>query len=165
VPLKLPNGHTLHVFGVHFPSQANPSLIRAKALEQLIAILRTLPKEDLWIVGGDFNITGLEDDREGFVSKKLAGEGLVSHLVGCRKCKGTHNYRGVWDFLDILVFSPHFSPSRGPNSPVRLIKDSIWTPNSAANQLDRSGRPWRFDELNKAGVSDHLPIYAEFELQ
>lgn len=161
VPLKLPTGQILHVFVVHFPSQASPTVFRQDAVDNIIKLVKKVPADRYWVVGGDWNITRYEDELSGLVSKQLAEVGLVSHLVGCKNCKGTHNYRKDWSFLDILLFSKKFEE---PGSPIKLVRDSIVTPQWGPDQTKWSGRPYRFDAEKLVGVSDHFPIYAEFEI-
>jgi hypothetical protein len=161
VPLKLPTGHIVHVFVVHFPSQANPTPFRVDAVNTVKKLVSKVPSDRYWIVGGDWNITADEDERTGLVTKSFSEIGLVSHLVGCKKCKGTHNYRKDWSFLDILVFSKNFADEK---SPLKLVKESITVPQWGPDQAKWSGRPKRFDPEDGSGVSDHFPIYAEIEL-
>lgn len=161
VPLYLPNKQIIHVFVVHFPSQANPTIYREDSVQTIIELVSKVPKDRYWVVGGDWNITYDEDQKSGLVSKDLASVGLVSHIVGCKKCKGTHNYRKDWSFLDILVFSKNFSEA---SSNWKLVPDSIEVPRWGEDQAYRSGRPKRFNAEQLTGVSDHFPIYGEIEL-
>lgn len=161
VPLKLPNGQTLSVFALHFPSQANPVQERIEAVDLLLGILSKKGPNDLWVVGGDWNITYRDDQNYGLIKDKMASVGLVSHIVGCEKCAGTHFYHGSWDFLDILVFSKNFAAEA--NGPYRLVTESIQPLMWGAGQTKPNGRPIRFDLKKKDGVSDHLPIYAEIQ--
>jgi hypothetical protein len=154
VPLKLPNDRTLFVFGLHLPSQANPTEQRIDAVNTLTKILKAKGADAWWVVGGDWNITGREDDETGLISKNMAEIGHVSHIVGCSDCRGTHNYQGLWDFLDILVFSKQ----------VPLVKESIWTPKASPLQLQTNGKPARFNLESPIGISDHLPIYGEIQI-
>ena len=127
-------------------------------------LVTKVPKGQGWVVGGDWNITEEEELKYQLVSKDLAGLGSVSHLVGCKKCRGTHNYRKDWSFLDMLVFSPQFLNAEHKGR-FRLVPDSITTPKWGLDQTKASGRPKRFDPKKREGVADHFPIYAELELQ
>ena len=113
VSLELPDGSTLYVFGVHFPSQGKPTPARQQALAQLNSIIRKKPKDSFIIVGGDFNISRSEEAKYGLY-KSLSGEYLVSHIVGCKDCRGTNYYhtKRSWSFLDALVFSKNFDRSQ-----------------------------------------------------
>jgi len=161
VPLKLPTGSILHVFVVHFPSQASPTAFREDAVNTVKKLVAKVPPDRFWVIGGDWNITAEEDERTGLVTQQLNEIGLVSHLVGCKRCKGTHNFRKDWSFLDILVFSKKFA---NPESPLKLVPESITVPQWGKNQAKWSGRPQRFDPEKRTGVSDHFPIYAEIEV-
>lgn len=162
VPLRLPNGATLYVYSLHFPSQSNPIEERQDAMNTLTRAIKALPEGSAWVVGGDWNITDIENEESGIFDKHIGAMGLVSHKVGCKTCKGTHNYRGVWDYLDILVFSPNFADGKGVG--YKLLPDSILTPIWGQYQMQWSGRPERFNLKEGKGVSDHLPIYGELEL-
>ncbi len=168
VDLKLPSGQTLTVFGVHFPSQGKPTIFRQQAVAFLNQLQKNLPAGRVSVVGGDFNIIETEQQ---LVKDQLATQWLVSHLIGCQACQGTHKYKTSWSFLDILGFSksPTAASNSGfePNSSYKLGSglevdaDSIRVVKSGKYQLDNSGDPARFDEKTSYGVSDHLPIYAE----
>lgn len=163
VPLKLPTGETLTVFGVHLPSQANPVEERRDAVNHLLRLVKAKGTDALWVIGGDWNITGLEDDETGMISKQVASQALVSHLVGCKKCKGSHAYRGGWSFLDILAFAKTFG-EKG-SSKYELDTKSIRVLQHGKIQMQPNGRPARFDLEKEIGISDHLPIYSEIKLR
>ncbi len=153
---ELPNQESLYVFGGHFPSQASPTPHRRKAIEALNAARKKLPKKAYVIAAGDFNITAKEDGEEGLF-QLLAEDWLVSHQVGCGDCQGTHNYRGSWSFLDVILFSKNFS-----NEKWQLDLGSIRTPNKSLYQIDHWGGPARFnDGRGQKGVSDHWPLAAD----
>lgn len=156
--LKLPNGETLYVLGFHFPSQANPVQHRIDAVNTLIKIKNSKGPNALVVTAGDSNITAIEDQKVGLISKTLAAEFSVSSLVGCKDCKGTHFYKGEWNFLDLMMFSSRFSEA---DSNVSLLPERITVPNQGRFQLTKNGTPARFDDKSSVGVSDHLPIYGE----
>jgi len=160
VPLRLPSGHIIHVFVVHFPSQASPTVFREDAVNNIKNLVSKVPVDRFWVVGGDWNITAEEDEQTGLISKTLSEFGLVSHIYGCKECRGTYNYRKDWNFLDILLFSKNLSQE---NSPLKLVADSITVPQWGPKQAKRSGRPYRFDPEKGEGISDHFPIYGEIE--
>lgn len=161
VPLKLSNGETLYVMGVHFPSQANPHEQRVDAVNTLNEILASKGNANV-VVGGDFNITKEENESSQLFSNVLATNWQVSHLVGCKTCEGSHYYKGGWSFLDALLFSNHMDAQNGAKW--RLNVDSIRTPNQGQYQM-RNGVPSRFDERYPIGVSDHLPMYGEISIR
>ncbi|MFN7825149.1 MAG: endonuclease/exonuclease/phosphatase family protein [Pseudobdellovibrionaceae bacterium] len=159
VPLALPNGDTLFAYGLHFPSQANPVQEREDAVNTLIKLMKSRGENALTVAGGDFNITEAENLKTGLFSKTLGSDFLVSHLVGCQTCEGSHYYRGEWSFLDALVFSKAFSSSS--TGAWELIPESIQTPKMGKYQLFEDGSPARFSATHSVGVSDHLPVYGE----
>ncbi len=154
--LQLPDGEVLTVFGVHFPSQSGPTALRRKALSVLEKVRSSLPKNSYVIAAGDFNITTEEDGKEGLF-EEVSKNWMVSHKVGCDQCNGTHNYRGNWSFLDVILFSKNFQSEKWV-----LDKKSIRVPNKSLYQLDFWGGPARFnDGLSQKGVSDHWPLAAD----
>jgi endonuclease/exonuclease/phosphatase family metal-dependent hydrolase len=159
VPLKLPSGAIIHVFALHFPSQAAPTPFREDAVATVLKLAEQVPEDHYWVFGGDWNITAEEDENTGLVTKALAQKGLVSHKIGCKNCRGSHNYQRHWSFLDILFFSPKFK-----EGPLQLDSNSITTPMWAEGQMRISGRPLRYSHEEKTGVSDHLPIYSEIKI-
>lgn len=160
VPLKLPTGEKLIVLGAHFPSQANPTYWR----EQSVAFMATLIKEksaqDMVIASGDLNITTEEEAKTGFFKKTFSEVALVSHLVGCQKCLGTHHYRRDWSFLDVLLFSKNMNDQG--QAAYTLDPNSIRVINSDPIQL-RGNTPQRFKPETKEGVADHFPLYARLK--
>lgn len=159
VRLLLPDGTKTAVFVGHFPSQSNPTQLRKQAVLELNRLKAQLPKDVVAIAGGDFNITHEEDLTNGYISKILANDWLVSHIVGCKGCKGTEVYKRTWSFLDLLAFSPMLDESRG-TSAWALDTASIEIPKPTKDHVNRFGEPERF-EPPATGVSDHWPVYAE----
>ena len=91
------------MYVVHFPAPYNSANSRIDALNNLYAIVNS--HNDKWIALGDFNITSQEERDLGIYSQ-LNNDWYVSHLDGCKKCKGTFFYSqdGTWSFLDAIVF-------------------------------------------------------------
>lgn len=161
VPLKLPNGSKLTALVAHFPSQGNPRYWRSQAVEYAKSLIKARPNE-MVVFGGDLNITYDENEETGFFTKEFASVGLVSHLVGCKHCDGTHNYRNDWSFLDVLVFSKNFD--QAGNAPYALEPETIDVVKYTPNHLYKGNAPKRFNDDGE-GVSDHFPIYARFRLR
>lgn len=154
----LPNKKELTLMSVHFPSQANPTEWRKQAIEFLKAKITEYEKKGRAVIaGGDMNITATEEGRNGYFSKILSQAGPVSHLVGCDHCKGSHNYKGEWSFLDVMVYSNALSKVG-----LTLIPESIQVVKTPDNSLN--GSPLRFDEDNKVGVADHFPLYSRLKI-
>ncbi len=157
----LPDGQKLTVMGVHFPSQGAPTRMRKIAVDRLIEIKKSLPQDEYVVVGGDFNITSKEDAKQGYFHKDLSEYFLVSHQIGCDQCLGTHNYRGEWSFLDVLLFSKNFK-----HGSWKVIPKSIRLANKSLYQIDQWGGPARFrGGTGQKGVSDHFPVAADFVLE
>lgn len=156
---RLPSGQPIHVFGVHFPSQANPTYWREQAIDTLNGLLDSLPKGSLAVGGGDFNISAEEDTKVGLFRDRIRSHWLVSHYMGCGNCHGSHNYKGSWSFLDALIFSKDFSPDG--NGAMKVDPDSINVINESRFQKTTFQTPARFNENRAEGVSDHFPIYGE----
>jgi len=156
---SLPDKTNLHVFGVHFPSQGSPSQARLQAVARLNQLQQNLPEADLVIAGGDFNITKREDQK--IYVESLGPQWLISHKLGCSNCKGTHNYRGHWSFLDALLFSKNLAPEA--KGPWLVDAKSIRVESLVKVQVQkRKNIPARFlDGKKERGVSDHWPIVAE----
>lgn len=161
VPLVLPDGSLLTVFGDHFPSQQNPREFRRQTLDFLLKTIKDRGPKPMIVAGGDFNITAEEDAETGWVKNRIAADLLVSHLVGCQHCPGTHNYRGSWSFLDMLMFSKNLGPDG--KAPWVLEPETIDVPRRTENHLFKGVYPRRFDEEDLVGVSDHFPIYARIK--
>ncbi len=162
VKLKLPNGETLTVLGAHFPSQANPRYWREQAVEYLTKLIADKSAKGMVIASGDLNITHNEEVDARFFHDGFSKVALVSHLVGCKKCDGTYNYRKEWSFLDVLMFSKNMG-DLGPSS-YKLEPDTITVVNK--DPIHVWGQyPKRFMPEKKEGVSDHFPLYARIILR
>lgn len=159
VPVTLPDGSKALVYAVHFPSQSNPVYLRAQATAFLNQIEKDLPADVIAIVGGDFNITREEDDKEGFFKSTLNEKWAVSHLEGCKSCEGTHYHhpKTEWSFLDAILVRR----TSTVKTSWQLDPNTVRVPNDVKSQINRYGSPARFDADSPWGVSDHWPIYAE----
>ena len=80
----------------------------------------------------------------------------VSHLDGCKKCKGTFFYSqdGTWSFLDAIVFPKNKKMSLEASY---IFKNEI-------NVDTKDGKPRDFGILTGKGISDHLPVVAEIRI-
>lgn len=156
--LALPDGTPLTVLGLHFPSQGAPTETRKQAVDFINVIRAKLPADRMVIVGGDFNITSDEDAKSGYVSRTLATNWGVSHMMGCTGCLGTTYYpkNQTWSFFDILLVTPGLKPDG--TSPWKVLPESIRIENNSVYHTNRYGSPARFSENRKDGVSDHWPM-------
>ena len=161
--LVLPDGEPLDIFAVHFPAPYNPRIFRKAVIKRLNEIQKKLPGGRLSIAGGDFNITSSEEKQHQLYAKELSQQWLVSHLIGCRKCKGTYFYspKKDWSFLDAFLFSKNMGPKG--KGPWRVLPSSIAIANASANQNSPKGHPLSFDSGQNRGVSDHWPVIATLE--
>lgn len=160
VTVTLPTKKDLTFLVAHFPSQQNPTAWRAQAVQFAKNLMADYTKHGRAVIfGGDLNISAEEEASQKFFSKELSSVGQVSHLVGCKACLGSHNYRGEWSFLDALVFSNDLKAAG-----VELIPESIQVVRTTDN-LKKNGSPMAFraDSRNK-GVSDHLPLYSRLKI-
>lgn len=160
VTVTLPNKKDLTFLVGHFPSQSNPTAWRAQAITFAKKLMTEYQKKNRFVVlGGDLNITKEEEEKHQFFSTQLSEVGQVSHIVGCKQCEGSHNYRGGWSFLDVLVFSNNLNQSG-----YQLMPESI-TVVKSKNHTKPNGTPRRFDAEKKEGVADHFPLYSRLKLQ
>ncbi len=158
--VQLPNKKNLTFLSVHFPSQSNPSAWRAQAVQFAKKLMTDYQKEGRAVIlGGDLNIIPTEEEKEGFFKTQLSEVGHVSHLVGCKECQGSHNYKGEWSFLDVMVYSKNLPQASG----VELIPESLQVVRTTTN-MKRNGTPLRFSPEKKEGVSDHFPLYARLRI-
>ncbi|MDZ4082152.1 MAG: endonuclease/exonuclease/phosphatase family protein [Bdellovibrionales bacterium] len=159
VPVTFPDGTKALVFGLHFPSQSNPSYLRKQATEFLNEIEKTLPPDVIAIIGGDFNITRQEDEVSGYFKTTLNSVWFVSHFEGCKSCEGTHYYhpKTEWSFLDAILVRRASVATTG----WQVDPASIRIPNESKYQVNKYGSPARFGADSAFGVSDHWPVYLE----
>lgn len=157
---KMPSGDLITVFGVHFPSQSNPTYWREQAIDYLNKLQASVPKENLLVAAGDFNISSEEDENEKLY-ERLAKNWLVSHQIGCKECIGTHYYhpKRSWSFLDAILFRPDMNEKSG-TAKWKVINESIRVPNKGIYQSNSYGSPERFKVKSPVGVSDHWPVLA-----
>jgi endonuclease/exonuclease/phosphatase family metal-dependent hydrolase len=159
--LKLPDGTPLTVLGVHFPSQGGPTELRKQALAFINTLKAKMPEDRLVVVGGDFNVTSDEDAQYGYISKTMAETWGVSHILGCKGCRGTTFYsrNQTWSFFDIFLISQGLLPEG--KAPWAVLPESIRIENNSIYQTNRFGSPARFSENRKDGVADHWPVVME----
>jgi len=159
VTVTAPNGKPLTFLVGHFPSQSNPTEWRAQAIQYAKNLMAQYIKEGRAVVfGGDLNIIDPEENEKGYFKNELSQVGDVSHLVGCKTCKGSHYYRGEWSHLDVLVFSKNLKDLE-----LQLLPDSIQVVASPTH-MKHNGTPLRFNVEKKEGVSDHFPLYSRLQI-
>lgn len=174
VPLELPGGDTLTVFGVHFPSPRNPKVCRDEAMKQLNALQAELPEGRMSIAAGDFNIT-CRGEQQKTLSELAAKSWIIptEPAGGCQAPGSNFHFdrnappgaRVQWSFLDIILGSKSLSVGfeSGPRWFVSLGSFRSFVATSEqilANQKDQV-KPKRFKPTTGEGVSDHWPVVAE----
>lgn len=161
VNLKMPNGDPMSFFVIHFPSQANPIHWRLQASQTLVKLMKAKGPNAMVLAAGDFNITPDDDSSAGLYKKVLADAGSISHMIGCAKCKGTHNHRKKWSFLDAQIYSPALSASGSGSYKVEPETIDVIRYNEL--HLKRGKYPNRWDHAKGDGVSDHFPLYVRLK--
>ncbi len=160
VPLQTPWGR-LQVFVLHLPSQHHSSQVRKQALHQLIDQIHRLDPEEMFLVGGDFNISAQEELNMQFYSKRLSDHFEVSHLWSppSPSALGTTNFKGVWSFFDVLLFPKSAISKKHTCHPVQ---GSIQVLQQLPIQKTKEGFPKHFRPKSHFGISDHFPVRAEW---
>ncbi len=170
VELGLPDKSRAFVFAVHFPSQRSPFKKRKVALEKLNQLMNERTKDGLVIAGGDMNITDSElKKHKPFDIFK--NDFLISHIDGCKDCKGTYYYppKKSWSFFDVILVSKNSvgltkdsSPSSTQFNLWQADPKSIKLFNQSLYQNNKYGSPEKFHLGKKQiGVSDHWPLMLE----
>jgi len=165
--LLLPKGKFLHVFGLHFPSQASTVKFRIQAIKHLNKLRSRLPEHAIVIAAGDCNITSDEEKEFGVLREYADPDWIVSNFIGRMKQKGSTYYEVTkkWSFFDIILFSKNLSErSINPCTWV-LNRHTIFVNTSFSAQVSSKGTPERFKMPNYRGVSDHWPVVAELRLR
>lgn len=161
VTLKAPNGDPITFFVAHFPSQANPVYWREQATHFLAKLIKDKGPQAMVVASGDLNITHEEEKNQKFYENVLGEVGAVSHFIGCKECKGTHNYRRSWSFLDAQIYSKALLED-GAGS-YKVLPETIDVISYAPIHLKKGKYPNRWDHARSDGVSDHFPIYARLQ--
>ena len=158
-----PDGTLMTGYSVHFPAPFHPTGMRVAAYRALNALRAALPADRDAFAAGDFNTTSREDREEDMLGRFARPAWVVTHEVGCNRCRGTSYYapRDDWSFLDMILWSP--AAGRGENATWELRVDSVRIANDAPGQVRPNGTPWRFEMPAGAGVSDHWPVVVTIE--
>ncbi|MES0881778.1 endonuclease/exonuclease/phosphatase family protein [Roseibium sp. SCP14] len=169
---QLPDGETLHVFGVHFPSGRSPFNCRIIAFQELNKLVKDLPENSLVVAAGDFNINCVEAPSDAFTRLMVRNGWYASPVIksGCR-APGSSRFVdrildnwNTWSFLDMILVSEELSPSRpstkdwfadlGSFSTLIVSSEQIMTDPENKGFIE----PRRFDPETGRGVSDHYPV-------
>lgn len=149
------NNKNIKIYNVHFPAGYHHVSMRIDSLNSLKELLNT--HKNPTIALGDFNVNTKEDNKHK-IYQSQENEWIVGHLLGCNSCKGSYyyNYGKSWSFLDTIFLAKNRSMSFIPNS-VEIHK-------TKENSYLDTGKPIRFNPVNRKGVSDHLPVVARFKI-
>lgn len=171
-PLRLPDGKTLNLFAVHFPSGSNPLRCREHAMRTLNALSMALPADAIAVAGGDFNFPC--NEAQGDLFARMLDEGRWNAPPEVRKgCAepGSNKFGNTrpggrqwftWSFLDFFLVSDSLSTERP--SPVGWFANlgSFRTAVVSAAQVETSEpgfvSPRRYDFAAGTGISDHWPV-------
>jgi hypothetical protein len=151
VILQLPQ-LKLHVLAVHLPSQQSSFEERELLLNKLNALVLEFPPNDPVVVGGDFNISAQEWEKNKVYKNYLQDTWSLAHREGCSSCRGTYYYgrKQEWSFFDMLLLR------------LDRRKNPQWSWDSRSVHVLESGKkPLGFDEKSLKGASDHWPLYGE----
>jgi len=169
---KLPDNAVLNVFGVHFPSGSNPFECRSRAFVKLNELAAALPKTELKVAAGDFNLNCAETQTDGMDRLLLRGDWYLSPLAkaGCSAPgsskfidRNLYNWN-TWSFLDLILVSSSLSPTQESTENWWADLGSFGTVVVTSEQytVDDANKgfvePRRFDPATQTGVSDHWPV-------
>lgn len=149
VNLALPAGPIMSVFVVHFPSSRFPVELREQSLKYLNELLAAVPKKNVALVGGDFNITPAEEQDKKLLEKWAQPFWDVA-ITNSQKPEA---------FQDMIWLSKNFSTA----SNWKYLPQKTHVINSAPNQVGDGGKPMAFALPGPVGVSSHFPLVIELE--
>jgi len=140
------------IYNLHFPSNFNDIQMRIESFDLLRDLLKSNNEPSIAL--GDFNLSS-KDDTKLNIYNNQQDIWYVSHLEGCKDCKGTsyYSYDKTWSFLDAIFVSR----DRG----IRFNNETIQLHKTEFNSYADSGKPIRFNAKARKGVSDHFAVVAE----
>lgn len=170
-PFQLPDGKTLHLFAVHFPSGGNPLRCREHAMRTLNELSSALPEDAVAVAGGDFNFPCNEAQSDLFDRMLTEGRWIAPPEVkkGCSP-PGSNKFRNsrpggrswfTWSFLDFFLTSESLSTERPFPSGWFVNLGSFRTAVVSPAQVETSQgfvSPRRYDFDDATGISDHWPV-------
>lgn len=188
-------GAPLYLFVNHWKSKSGPEsrrIVSAKALKKRLDALGNVPyvligdfnsdydEKHLFLRKRKFNdtdgITGINDVLKTMVDEKGVP---YAQLKNCRDCaynlwyelpglqRWSHNFYGQKEALDHIIISPALADGKGweykRGSFKRFHPDYLFTKKGALYRWQRS-RTYPKHHIGK-GFSDHLPLYADFDIR
>lgn len=187
----LPNLDTLDVFAVHFPSRAEGAqktesyrLAAARCLKRAadsICHRRSYPQI---VILGDFNDYPSDRSIRQILKAGLppanadsVADGTLYHLLaGKMQAKkpfwqystyGSYKYQGEWGLLDHIIVSGNLLKSDSPFRTSEEKANIFAAPFLLTDDRKYGGKqPFRtyYGMRYQGGYSDHLPVYADFQL-
>ncbi|MGL5681901.1 MAG: hypothetical protein ACRDDZ_02460 [Marinifilaceae bacterium] len=163
---------TLHIFVCHLPSKRNGKKqsqhLRKEVLQQITmrcdSILNSVPKAQI-IVMGDFNMHYSEAPMHQFpfvCNSHLHSNNKLFNSHTPSLSKGTYKFKGVWSCLDHILVSQSLIESTNGN-----INSKIYKTNFLLLEDKAFGGFKPFSTYHgpryQGGISDHLPVYIDFE--
>ena len=147
--------NVIKFYNLHLPSNFYPVDMRIDSLNALNALIQQHNYPSVAL--GDFNISSKDDNRLNLY-KNQESQWYVGHREHCQECKGTYFYNGdkTWSYLDTILVAK--------NRNLNFINTSINVWRTPFNSNMKSGKPIDFNPITKKGVSDHLAMVAELEL-
>ena len=187
-------GERVALFALHLPSKRigveeseKQRIFSLRALKQIIRDYRGSTYNIPYIIAGDFNESSdaymremesfqtalIEEDHEKAAEFNEAGSLLITGEVPSensfysfyldqdqmihQSVKGSYYYEGLWEGFDHILLSNKFFDTQG----LEFVKGGIVGHYSL---LNKEGIPYRYQQSNNKGVSDHLPVYVILEL-
>jgi len=161
----------ISVFAIHLPAQMLKQRYRAVSLEFLAKLLNRKKQQylaagqsPLIVAAGDSNIT----EKEAFLWKTYLSDYIISKDILTKEneeksqTKGTHNYKGEWSYLDVLIFPKEMKSKASwlikPNS-ARVANE--WHAQYKMENGYRVPRAFRYPKYD--GVADHFPFLIKIE--
>lgn len=180
------NGDTLDVFVCHFPSRSQGTkrsepyrLSAARRLKSVTDSLIRYRQHPQIIIMGDFNDYPTDKSIRKVLQADIpfsSGNDTIHscrlyHLLARRfktqKYFGSHKYQGEWGLLDHIIVSGSLLQT---NSPLHTeeSKCDVFSPSFLLTEDHNYGgtQPFRtyYGMKYQGGYSDHLPVFAEFQL-
>lgn len=161
VNFELPDGETLTVFGVHFPSGRNPIICREVAAQAIRDLATDLPSDQTVIIAGDFNFN-CRDAEQTSLQQVFAGWDMPDQLDNGCVGNGSQWFsrENTWSYLDIIAQRPGAAGWSADMRTFRLVINDF--EQLFFDQSAQTLRPKKFrlneDNPENSGTSDHFPV-------
>lgn len=161
VSFELPDGETLTVFGVHFPSGRNPTVCREIAAQAVRDLAMELPSGQTVMIAGDFNFN-CRDDEQASLEQLFSGWDLPDQVDNGCVGNGSQWFsrENTWSYLDIITQRPGAAGWSADMRTYRLVINDF--EQLFFDQSVQTLRPKKFrlneDNPENSGTSDHFPV-------